>query len=162
MVHYSNGVRLSWKIASMEAANKKSQCIEVDHIMLGILSLDKLNYYEAEQIDPDIQRVLSEKEKLYRILDTNNIDISQFRRELRNLLPEDNNPPVNNSYHRSSECKKAFTEAESLANNFLTINQLFVTILNSQSSEAKKLLNKKGIDTDKLKTDVLFSFYRNN
>lgn len=38
---YSLGVRMAWEISSYEAANKKSRTIEVDHIMLGILSLNK-------------------------------------------------------------------------------------------------------------------------
>lgn len=42
MVNYSIGVCLAWEISSYEAANKKASFIEIDHIMLGILSLDKM------------------------------------------------------------------------------------------------------------------------
>lgn len=39
MVNHSIGVRLAWEISCYEAANKKASFIEIDHLMLGILSL---------------------------------------------------------------------------------------------------------------------------
>ena len=65
MLHYSIGVRLAWEISSYEASNKKSSLIEIDHIMLGILSLDKIISNLKNLTEYDLKNFLNEKDKLY-------------------------------------------------------------------------------------------------
>ncbi len=65
MVNYSIGVRLAWEISSYEAANKKAPFIEIDHIMLGILSLDKILSNIKSLAENDLDSFLYEKDKLY-------------------------------------------------------------------------------------------------
>lgn len=69
MINYSIGARLAWEISSCEDANKKATFIEIDHLMLGILSLDKtlsnlkniaesdLDSYKYERISSTLNRV---------------------------------------------------------------------------------------------------------
>lgn len=160
MVNYSIGVRLAWEISSYEAANKKSPHIEVDHIMLGILSLDKIQ--DNFKLKSEFEQLTYEKDKLYNTLKTFNINTTLTRRKLRELLPCGVGLPVDNVFHRSNDCKKIFRDASLLANNFLSINNLFQTIITWELSYMRTLLIAENVDIDKLKAEIMFSFYRKN
>ena len=162
MLDYSVGVKIAWKISSYEAANKKSSYIEVDHIMLGILSLDKIQKNIKLQSNIDNESLNYEKEKLYTTLISFNININALRRNLREILPNGISLPSDGIMHRSEDCKKMFDEAACIGNNFLKINHLFITILGWETSFARKLLVSEKVDIEKLKSEILFSLYRNN
>ena len=162
MINYSMGVQIAWKISQYEASNNNSKYIEIDHIMLGILSLDKFLKQNKFNLDIDHNQLDYEKNKLYNTLKSLNIDINFMRRELREILPHGDGLPSDKIFHRSDECKKMFFDAESIANNFLTISHLFVQIINCESSYSSHLLISKQIDLANLKSEILFSFYKNN
>jgi len=161
-MYYSIGVTIAWKISCYEAANKKSQYIEVDHIMLGILSLDKFQDYIKGLSDIDRYKFAYEKDNLYTNLNSFNIDIIKTRRKLREMIPNGNGAPPDNIFHRSTDCKKMFVEADRFANNYLTVKHLFREILNWESSFFRNLLIVDKIDIDQLKSEIMFSFYKNN
>jgi len=162
MVNYSIGVRLAWEISSYEAANKKSPFIEVDHIMLGILSLDKILSNIKNIAENDLDSFLYEKDKLYSKLVEYNINIISFRRKLRQLIPFGEGVPIDGILHRSLECKRMFVYSSQFATNYIIINHLFTSIIGIEDSYSRNLLVAKKIDVEKLKTDLLFSFYKNN
>ena len=162
MVNFSIGVRLAWEISSYEAANKKAPFIEIDHIMLGVLSLDKILSNIKSLSENDLDSFLYEKDKLYSKLVQNQIDINSFRRKLRQLVPFGEGVPSDGIFHRSLECKQMFTSSSQFATNYITINHLFTSIIGIENSYSRNLLIAKKIDVEKLKTDLLFSFYKNN
>ncbi|MEX1014922.1 MAG: Clp protease N-terminal domain-containing protein [Candidatus Paceibacterota bacterium] len=162
MLHYSIGVQLAWEISSYEASNKKSPLIEVDHIMLGILSLEKIEEDLRKKPKIDFNNFLFEKNKLYKTLENYAINIDFFRRSLRNILPLGTGLPVDNIFHRSTECKNLFNASIQFSNNYITINGLFLAIIGWNKSQTRNLLLKDNVDIEKLKTDILFSFYKNN
>jgi len=162
MRHYSFGAQLAWEISTYEAANKKSQFIEVDHIMLGILSLDKIQNNIKLQSEIELEQLIYEKDKLYNTLKAFNIDTTLTRRKLRKLLPEGDALPSDNIFHRSENCKKMFSDAAFLANNELSINNLFLTIITWKHSYMRTLLMAEKVDLDKLKAELMFSVYRKN
>lgn len=162
MLQYSFGVQLAWEISGYEAANKKSSYIEVDHIMLGILSLDKIQEHIKVQSDIDYKSFIYEKEKLYNTLKSFNLNITTIRRKLREMLPKSNDTPTDNIFHRSEDCKRMFTNATCLATNFLTINHLFLTMIDWERSNVKHLLISEKVNIDQLKSDIMFSFYTKN
>ena len=162
MVNYSIGVRLAWEISSYEAAIKKASFIEVDHIMLGILSLDKILSNIKNIAENDLDSFLYEKDKLYSKLIDYQINITSFRRKLRQLIPFGEGVPSDGIFHRSHECKQMFAASSQFATNYITINHLFTSIIGKEGSYSRNLLAAKKIDVEKLKTDLLFSFYKNN
>ena len=162
MIHFSIGVQLAWEISSYEASKKKSPYIEVDHIMLGILSLEKISGNLNKLLESDLKRFLIEKEKLYSELVANGISITGFRRQLRNIIPTGSGLPFDNVFHRSQECKQMFATSSQFATNYITINHIFTTIIGVETSFSRKILVSQKTDVGKLKTDLLFSFYKNN
>ena len=162
MLQYSIGVRLAWEISSYEAANKKSSFIGIDHIMLGILSLDKIAPNLKNLAETDLDNFLYEKDKLYSKLVEYNINVTSFRRKLRQLIPFGEGVPTNNVFHRSQECKKMFASTSQFATNYITINHLFISIIGIENSYSRFFLLAMKIDLEKFKTDLLFSFYKNN
>ncbi|MEX2409841.1 MAG: Clp protease N-terminal domain-containing protein [Candidatus Paceibacterota bacterium] len=162
MLKYSIGVRLSWEISSYEASNKQASFIEIDHIMLGILSLDKISSNLKNLAETDLDNFLYEKDKLYTILLKYNIRVTSFRRKLRQLIPFGEEVPTDNVFHRSQECKKMFSSSSQFAANYITINHLFISIIGIENSYSRNLLLAMKVDLEKIKTDLLFSFYKNN
>jgi ATP-dependent Clp protease ATP-binding subunit ClpC len=162
MVNYSIGVRLAWEISSYEAVNKKASFIEIDHIMLGILSLDKILSNIKSLSENDLDNFLYEKDNLYSKLVQTQINITSFRRQLRQLIPFGEGMPTDGIFHRSHECKQMFAASAQFATNYITINHLFTSIIGIEDSYSRNLLVAKKIDVEKLKTDLLFSFYKNN
>lgn len=161
-MHYSVGVQIAWKIGSYEAANKKSSFIEIDHIMLGILSLDKFQKHIKVESEIDYSKLNYEKESLYNSLNSFNLDINTIRRKLREILPNGNGLPSNNIFHRSKDCKNMFAEADRFSNSYLTIKHLFRQIISMETSYFRNLLIADKIDIDQLKSEIMFSFYKNN
>lgn len=162
MVNYSIGVRLAWEIGSYEAANKKASFIEIDHIMLGILSLDKIQSNLKSLAGNDLDSFLYEKDKLYSKLVQNQINITSLRRKLRQLIPFGERMSSDGIFHRSNECKQMFAASAQFATNFITINHLFTSIIGIENSHSRNLLIAKKINLDKLKTEIIISVYRNN
>lgn len=162
MVNYSIGVRLAWEISGYEAANKKSLFIEIDHIMMGILSLDKILSNIKSLSENDFDCFIYEKDKLYSKLVEYNINITTLRRKLRQLLPYGEGVPSDGIFHRSLECKHIFANSANFATNYITISHLFASIISIEQSYSRNLLINKKIDVEKLKADLLFSFYKNN
>ena len=162
MLQYSIGTRLAWEISSYEASNKKSSLIEIDHIMLGILSLDKITSNLKNLKESDLDNFLYEKDKLYSKLTEFQISITSFRRRLRKLIPFGEGLPSDNVFHRSQDCKRLFANSAQFASNYITINHLFISIIGIEDSNSRNLLTAKNIDVERLKNDLLFSFYKNN
>lgn len=162
MIHFSIGVQLAWEVSNYEAANKNSSFIEVDHIMLGILSLDKVAAKVKERPGLSLEDFNYEREKLYSTLAVHNLNITSLRRSLRKVLPNGNGLPSDNVFHRSDECKQMFSSSSQLANNYIRINHLFITIIGLETSYSRNLLISGKTDIDKLKTDLLFSQYMKN
>jgi ATP-dependent Clp protease ATP-binding subunit ClpC len=162
MIHFSIGVQLAWEISSYEAANKRSSCIENDHIMLGILSLDKIAEKINNRKDINFEDFNYEKEKLYTTLITHQLNITSLRRHLRKAIPEGKGVPPDNIFHRSEECKQMFNSSSRLANNYIRINHLFISIIGLETSYTRDILIAENTDINKLKTDLLFSQYMKN
>ena len=112
--------------------------------------------------ETDLDSFIYEKDKLYTKLVVNQINITTFRRKLRQLIPYGEGVPSDGIFHRSLECKQMFASSSQFATNYITINHLFTSIIGIEDSYSRNLLVAKNIDVEKLKTDLLFSFYKNN
>lgn len=162
MIQYSLGVRLAWEIGSNEAKNKNSALIEIDHIIIGILSLEKILDQVRLKSEEEYKALFNEKESLYKVLFSFKLDSTSIRRKLRKMLPVGNGLPSDNVYHRSNSCKEVFNSASNYSSQIITIKYLFLSVLNNQVSYLSQLLVSEGIEIDKLKTELMFSEYKRN
>ncbi|SMO69438.1 hypothetical protein SAMN06265379_10564 [Saccharicrinis carchari] len=160
---YSVGVRLAWQVAAFEAANKKTAQIEIDHIMLGILSMEKIQERIRVRSAQDYEELLVEKEKLYKILYYNKLNPTTLRRSLRHMLPDGNGLPANGVYHRSKECKQLFVELSDYPNHYVTLKRLFLAIVNlKKASYFYQLLIRLNVNIEDIKLKIMFSVYNQN
>jgi hypothetical protein len=162
MVNYSIGVRLAWEIASYEARNKNCTLIEIDHIIIGIFSLEKVMDQIRSKSELQYKSLFNEKENLYKVFYSFSFDPVIIRRKLRNILPTGEGLPSGKIYHRSKNCKDVFNIASSICSHILTIKYLFLAILNNRSSYLHSILLDEGINIENLKTEIFSSEYKRN
>jgi len=162
MVQYSSGVGLAWEIAAYEAKNKNCSLIEIDHIIIGILSLEKVLGQIRLKSEAQYNSVFNEKENLYKVFLSFKMNPVIIRRELRKILPVGEGLPSSNIYHRSQSCKDVFIAASNISSQITTVKYLFLAILNNRSSYLNNTLQTEGIDIESLKTELLTSEYKRN
>jgi len=162
MNSYSVGVMLALEIGCYEAASKNSAFIEVDHIMLGILSLDKVIKGPINAENIDVMELINETERLYKRLTLGDQNIVLLRRTLRRIIPEGDGIPRSGIFHRSNDCKSMFNAAICLSNNLLTINHLFFIISKWKTSYIKRLLAENEICVNEFDAELLFHRYSYN
>jgi ATP-dependent Clp protease ATP-binding subunit ClpC len=108
------GAHLGWRIAGLEAQRSGAGTIGVDHLLVGLLSLEKA-LEPAAGISPD-QRdaVLAEQQGLSRILADCDIDAATLRRAVRRQIPPGDAAPEG-TVHRDAACRAMFERASVLA-----------------------------------------------
>lgn len=156
-MHFSMGVKIAMQISRFEAVNKNTPFIEIDHIMLGILSLEKIQSLIRFYSEQNYELLCAETDELFRILYANNLNPTLLRRRLRISLPTGNCMPADNVYRRSESCKEMFNHALGLANNRLTIKYLFLAIVNNSSSLFLKILERLNVDIEFVRSEIMFS-----
>ncbi len=162
MQNFSIGVLLAWEIGCYEAAHNNSRYIETDHIMLGILSIEKVLSNPALLFNCDLDDIIDESDNLFQLLISDNLNITALRRELRNILPQGQGAPYSGIFHRSIECKKMFLVADCIAGGYPTINHLFYSICASRNSYSHKMLAACRIDINNYINNILLPFSRIN
>lgn len=150
----------AWKIAANEAAAGKFQFIEKEHVFIGILSLGKLL-----MLSPDIsglkskdrQAVQIESDFIEDLLREFEIDSTQFRRQLREILGDSNYELTKNIIHRSEACKEVFQNAEKLAASSKEISciHLFAAIMESPQGMISQIVQATGIEPAALQERAL-------
>ena len=119
----SPAVLLAWTIAAEEAASNDWKLIEPEHILIGILSLEKLDRslcrqmgLQGQTVDMAISEMDSVNEWTYAL----GINATKFRRLLRNLLGKGEyrwqKTDKRAIVHRSMQTKAIFQYAEKIAN----------------------------------------------
>jgi ATP-dependent Clp protease ATP-binding subunit ClpC len=126
MSELSAGANLAWQFAAGEAANKRSEFIEREHIFMGILSLEKVFVVEEirEKIGPQIKQLEIEYFALEDVIRSLALDMTKMRRAIRDRLPEGDYTYKEKVIHRSSECKTYFQRAGELGKG--EVNSLFL------------------------------------
>ena len=128
MKKYSVGVRCAWQIASWEAVTAKSSFIEQEHLLIGLLSLDKLqtSVLYKTLADQDKKRLQQEQVSVTNLIQGLNIPSAELRRRLRERLPHKRFSITGKIIHRSESTKKCFKHAGELVNNSPEIDALIL------------------------------------
>jgi len=106
---------------------RKSVFIEKEHLVIGIMSLEKVLAGKPEKVVLDRQQwdiMMGEYAALKEVLRSTELDPAQFRRELRGRLGNGSFQHTEKVIHRSPECKSFFQVAEEIAGNAPEISTL--------------------------------------
>jgi hypothetical protein len=116
MSHLTAGADLAWRMAAAEAASSGHVWIERSHLLVGILSLEKVTTEKADalKIDPsELASVRAERTTLAELLAGLDLDAADLRRAARRALGEGPGAPKG-PLSRSEDCKAVFTRAAAL------------------------------------------------
>lgn len=148
MNRLSPGLNIAWRIAALEAMEKRSVSIDITHFILGLLSFDKVPIENAE--DQYIRAFLYEKKAFYDTLAEFRMDITATRRALRNSINPGTANYSDNMIHRSEECKKILDTAEHTSGQYLTSLDFFAASVTSDNQPIRMLLAESNIDIKEL------------
>jgi ATP-dependent Clp protease ATP-binding subunit ClpC len=111
MLKVSAGASKAWDLAAEEAARSKQRFIEKEHLLIGILSLDKAMEAAGEA---ELKTLKSEHDAIENVLEGTcggPSPAAALRRALRKSLGGDDKEPDRRMMHRSEECKSIFRRA---------------------------------------------------
>src|SRR3990172_12761654 len=114
----SPGASLAWKIAAAETGESRHAWIEPAHLLIGVLSLEKLAQLPESyaRLEAEDRRVVDqESQRLRDVLTQAALDASVWRRRLRGRLGIGAQTSSGKAVSRSPACKEAFERAAGLA-----------------------------------------------
>jgi ATP-dependent Clp protease ATP-binding subunit ClpC len=102
-----------WRIAAVEARRSLASMITVDHLLVGLLSLEKV-LEPGSGLEPDIRAPMqADQDAIVRVLARVGQNVTMLRREIRRQLPA--GTPAAGVIHRDAACKRVFARADALA-----------------------------------------------
>lgn len=160
MITYSPALGVSWQIAAWEAGSAFFEFIENEHLLLGILSLEKVlsgsnENYETKQ--EEWQSLLAEYSCINKVLTQHSVNLTRFRRDLRQSLGKGEHQSTDKVIHRSDTCKETFLRAEGLSQEEGTINALQVAaiIIHAPSPTIADILKSYQVDLKKIHSQLI-------
>lgn len=151
MKNVSIGSSFAWQIAANETAAGKFQFIEKEHVLIGILSLEKLLMLSPEKAglkSQDRQVLQLEYDFIADLLREFEIDSTQLRRQLRKKMGKGNYKRTEKVIHRSQTCKEVFKCSEELAASSSQISclHLFAAIMDAPQGVIKQVMKSMGTE----------------
>lgn len=147
MLKVSAGASKAWDIAAEAAARGKQRFIEKEHLLIGVLSLDKA----METADPaEIKTLKAEYDAIQNVLEgacSAQAPATVLRRALRKSLGGEDRESDRKMMHRSEECKSIFRRAGALsyAKGEVTSLHLLAAVLERQGPIIEAALGGMGI-----------------
>jgi ATP-dependent Clp protease ATP-binding subunit ClpC len=114
MTNLSVGADMAWRISAHEAAASGYKFIEKEHLLVGIVSIEKVIADGSDQACYDQnawQDLKAEHSILKRVLRSHGIDQTKLRRLIRKKLDNGGYKHTERTIHRSEECKAVFVDA---------------------------------------------------
>jgi ATP-dependent Clp protease ATP-binding subunit ClpC len=160
----SVGASLAWQIAATEAGAAKHQYIEKEHMMTGVLSLEKVPGGENAEITPAVRESLqAECSSVEDVLRAFELDATQLRRQVRQRLGKGSFKRTEKVVHRSEECRRVFARAERMAQPAqATCLHLLAAILEEPGDVISGVLVEAGVKPADLRERILAAVQRQN
>ncbi|MGE3913227.1 MAG: AAA family ATPase, partial [Chloroflexota bacterium] len=114
MAEMTVGAELAWRIAAIEAQRARAAHLGVEHMLIGLLSLEKALEPSAGLEPAQRLAVQQEQEQIAQILAGLSLDATTLRRALRRNMPFGHGRP-SGSVSRDAACQAIFTRASELA-----------------------------------------------
>lgn len=141
----------AWRISAQEAAAGEYALIEVDHLLLGILSLEKIGTVDG--LDAASKEALREETAaVEEVLGTCGLDAVSLRRSVRQKLGKGAGRSAGKAVHRSPACKEVFGHAYELAGGGagVTCLHLLAAIMMQPSALLSSVLDQRGVTPEAL------------
>ena len=153
----SAGATLAWHMAASEAGAAKHQYIEREHLMAGVLSLEKVLDGENAGVTADMRELLqAECGCVEDVLRAFELDSTQLRRQVRKRLGKGSFKRTEKVVHRSEACKRVFAQAERMAQPAqATCLHLLVAILEEPGEIIGGVLAEAGVKPAELREQAL-------
>lgn len=156
----STAVDTAWQLAVWEASTAKSEFIEKEHAVIGLLSLGKVAAGKPDDMKLNREQwnsLRAEWAALQEVFAECSLDATSMRREVRKRINKGTHQHTENVIHRSKECKAFFQIAAALAADFQEISSLHLlsAIIGEPGDLLDKLLAEQNIDPANLKTKLL-------
>jgi len=139
----------AWQISAQEAAAGEYTLIEVEHLLLGILSLEKLQPGGAmNELDPLSQKALrAETAAVEDVLGAFELDPTSLRHSVRQRLGKGTGRSAEKTVHRSPASRQVFRRAGELASagDEITCLHLLAAILEQPSAVVSSVLEEAGV-----------------
>ncbi|MDP3296398.1 MAG: AAA family ATPase [Thermodesulfovibrionia bacterium] len=160
MKNLSIGATIAWQIAAYEAAESGYRYIENWHLLIGILSLEKVisDGPEKSGIDQNAWQELKAEHLVFKkILRAFGIEQTRMRRSIRKNSGKGNYKHSEKTIHRSEECKAIFKRADTLSGSSAKITTLHIAaaIMENPGDTLKSIFSEIGIDLKELKDNFL-------
>jgi ATP-dependent Clp protease ATP-binding subunit ClpA len=159
MPELSDGVRAAWGVAAAEAAELRNERLEPLHFFIGICSIEKLLFAEAEkelQMPPGVAATLrSECNALSPLFAKIGSSPATLRRAARSAIGRGNFAGDDSrQISRSEASRAAFSRAEELAEksgaSAINLAHLFAALLDDASGSVAAFLTHQGVDVSAL------------
>ncbi|MHB8883253.1 MAG: Clp protease N-terminal domain-containing protein [Thermodesulfovibrionales bacterium] len=114
MKDLSPAADMAWRIAAHEAASAGYRFIEKEHLLVGIVSIEKVIADGPEKAGLDQkpwQELKEEHSLLKRVLRSQGLDQTKLRRLIRKKLGNGGYKHTEKTIHRSEECRALFAKA---------------------------------------------------
>lgn len=111
----SAGAVPAWRIAAAEARHAAAASIENEHLLIGLLSLEKALAGDCSSNLMAAKKVMAEKESIDLLVGNAGTGVIALRRNVRAALPEGAAEYRGGVVHRSRECRASFERAAHLA-----------------------------------------------
>ncbi|MEI8348876.1 MAG: ATP-dependent Clp protease ATP-binding subunit [Candidatus Omnitrophota bacterium] len=157
MSEFSIGANLAWQIAASEAAEAKYQCIEKEHIFIGICSLEKVFSVEQikERLGVEVKNLEAEYHVLEKAIKSLALDMAEMRRAARNALGAGNYERQEKVIHRSPDCKSYFSRGQELGKGGLNVFSLLAAILEKPGEIISGIFKEFNVKPEHLKDKLL-------
>jgi ATP-dependent Clp protease ATP-binding subunit ClpC len=160
MPDLSIGANIAWQIAAMEAGAARFQFIEIEHIFIGICSLEKILKLSPEDsgLNPEARKALKNEYTTLQSLSENlGLNMTQLRRKMRQKLGTGKYEHTEKVIHRSEVCKKMFDKAYEFVSPSKESSclHLLAAILEKPGSNISYVLSESGISSDTLLKQVI-------
>ncbi len=161
MKSFSTSVDVAWQIAVREASAAGSQFIEKEHVVIGIMSLPKVNAGAPDDMQLDRSQwnaVRAEWAALSDVFSAVSLNTTSYRRGLRKKLDKGtHNHNTEKVIHRSPECKAFFKIADALSRDSSEVSalHLLAAIVGEPGAALGSLLTADNIKPSELKKQLI-------
>ena len=148
MATLSYSANLAWQFSAREAAAAQSEFIEPEHVLIGILNLEKISAQDEELSPSALQSLLAEQDDVSELLRDFELDVTELRRNLRGALGDGKYQHQEKIVHRSAACKAVFKRAGELAKSQdapATCLCMLVAVLENPHPAIVSVLNVAGV-----------------
>ena len=114
MTELTTAADLAWRVAALEARRGGAAAISPDHLLVALLSLEKLVEPSAGLEPERREAVRQEHERLTGLLTEVRLDAAALRRAIRARIPT-GDAPLATALHRDLDCRALFERGAALA-----------------------------------------------